>query len=261
MRLDIYITTFDIAKSREKAKKLIKSGYVKVNNKIIKKPSYMIAESDEVVCEEVESFVGRGALKLEKALDCFEIDLQNKVCADIGASTGGFTDLMLRCGAAKVYSIDVGHGQLDVKLLNDKRVVNMEGINFRNYDVTNINEIMNFISVDVSFISLTHLIPNISELLSDDGSCVLLVKPQFEAGKEAAHRGKGIIKDKKIHKRVLAKVINCAVENNLFAVRGTISPIKGKTGNTEYLVQFNKNRNQLLDLNINTIIENTMKDE
>lgn len=259
-RLDIYIAENNLANSREKAKKLIKSGNVYVNGKEVKKSSYIIKQDDEISCNVIDDFVGVGAKKLEKALEIFQVDLDKHICADIGASTGGFTDIMLRSGASKVYSIDVGHDQLDEKLKNNHKVINMEGLNFRNYDVNEITDKVDFISVDVSFISLKYILPNVSKLLSNEGSCVVLVKPQFEAGKEAAKKGKGIIKSKKVHKNVLRNVISYGQSNNLCVISGTSSPIKGKDGNIEYLLYFKKNEAEFDCFNTDELIEKMISD-
>lgn len=260
IRLDVYMAENKLVNSREKAKKLIKSGNVYINNEVVKKASYVVKEDDEISFIDVDDFVGRGAKKLEKALKFFDIDLAGSVCADIGASTGGFTDIMLRNGAKKVYSIDVGHDQLDIKLKEDSRVVNMEGVNFRNYDVSNIDDKISFISIDVSFISLKYILPNTALLLQLGGSCIALVKPQFEAGREAVKKGKGIIKSKKVHFQVLRNVISYGQDNGLCVTSGTSSPIKGKDGNVEYLLYFKKTEAGCNCLNTDDLIDKMIRD-
>ncbi len=240
MRLDIYTVQSGLIKSRERAKEYIKNGYVTVNDHIAEKPSFEVSESDnvKVTCDQLK-YVGRGGLKLEKALDCFKIELNNKFCIDIGASTGGFTDCMLQNGAVKVYAVDVGHGQLDFSLINDSRVVNLEKTNIVNVKSDFFNEKIDFISVDVSFVSLKHIIPKVSDLLSENGHSVLLIKPQFEAGKACIGKN-GIVKDRKAHIRVINEIILCAGINKLSVCGLDFSPVSGGHGNIEYLLYISK---------------------
>ena len=181
-------------------------------------------------------FVGRGGYKLAKAIEVFGISLNGLIAMDIGASTGGFTDCMLQNGASRVYSVDVGYGQLDWKLRSDERVVNMEKVNVRYLDPATVPEKMDFISIDVSFISLKLILPVAVQLLKEDSCLVCLIKPQFEAGREQVGK-KGIVRDKKVHREVIAKVMDYAEENGLTPVGLTFSPMTGAKGNIEYLLE------------------------
>jgi 23S rRNA (cytidine1920-2'-O)/16S rRNA (cytidine1409-2'-O)-methyltransferase len=239
-RLDVRIVEMGIARSRERAKEMIKSGGISVNGKVLNKPSAEVDSSDriEALIEDL-NYVGRGALKLEKAVDEFGIVLDNAVCIDIGASTGGFTEFMLNKGAAKVFAVDVGHGQLAESLRNDSRVVNAEGTDIRSVTAEFTGGQVDFISVDVSFISLKKILPKINELLKKNGCAVVLIKPQFEAGRENIGK-RGIVKDKKVHSRILAEIDEFAVSVGLFPQQYTVSPIKGGSGNIEYLAKLSK---------------------
>lgn len=242
LRLDLYTVEKGIIKSRERAKELIKSGNVTVNGRVIDKPSYDTEENDiiEVLCEQLK-YVGRGGLKLEKAVKAFSIDLNEKVCIDIGASTGGFTDCMLQNNALKVYAVDVGHDQLAESLLKNNKVINLEKTNIKNLSNDYFSERIDFIASDVSFVSLKQIIPKISEFLSAEGEAVLLVKPQFEAGR--ANIGKnGIVKNPKVHVRVINEIIQSAAENGLYAQGLDHSPICGGDGNIEYLLYLKKQK-------------------
>jgi 23S rRNA (cytidine1920-2'-O)/16S rRNA (cytidine1409-2'-O)-methyltransferase len=190
-----------------------------------------------VVADTSQNFVSRGGLKLEKAISFWDIDLGGKVCMDVGASTGGFTDVMLRAGASMVYAIDVGYGQLDYKLRNDERVINMERVNFRYLDKGTIKNIPEFISVDVSFISLKHIFPVAADILAKDGKIVTLIKPQFEAGREQVGKN-GIVRDPKVREAVIEKVRGYAAESGLRMIDVTESPITGAKGNVEFLGVF-----------------------
>ncbi len=233
-RLDVYLSDNNIVKSRSLAASLIKQGSVEVNGRICTKPSYAVNDSDNVkIIGELPKYVGRGGLKLEKALAYYRLHLDGAVCIDIGASTGGFTDCMIQNGAEKVYSVDVGTDQLDEKLRNDSRVISMEKTDIRSC----VGELpwVNFISIDVSFISLKLVLPSAFALLKDGGECVALIKPQFEAGK--AHLSKnGIVRDTKVHKKVCDEIAEFA--SAVGFERGEIitSPITGGDGNTEYLI-------------------------
>lgn len=239
-RLDIILVNKDLAKSREKAKSLIKDGKVYINNIMAAKPSQLV--DDEAVIEirgEIEKYVSRGGLKLEKAIDEFSLKLTDLTCMDIGASTGGFTDCMLKNGARLVYAVDVGHDQLDESLRRDKRVVSMEGVNFRYMEKTVDMEPVQFASCDVSFISLKHILLKAYEILSEDGQMVCLIKPQFEAGREHLNK-KGVVKDKKIHVKVLREILDFTEETGFTVKNLTFSPIKGPEGNIEYLMHITK---------------------
>ncbi len=238
MRLDVYLTASCYAKSRSYAAELIKKGLVKVSGVVVTKPSF---ETDGVGVEvtgELYPFVGRGGVKLEAALASFGIDIAGKVCVDVGASTGGFTDCLLRRGAAKVYAVDSGHGQLDGTLAKDRRVVNLEGVNAK--ELSNVIEEECSVCVcDVSFISQTLLIPEIVKVLSDSGVFVTLIKPQFEVGKGAVGKG-GIVKDKKSHADAIIKVADAALACGLKLLALIPSPVPGGDGNREFLAYFSR---------------------
>lgn len=238
-RLDMYIRE-KLNISRQKAQELIQNNGVTVNGKVINRPSHKVSCSDEVVVnntEKVLKYVGRGGYKLEKAVDIFNINIKG-VCVDIGASTGGFTDCMLQNGAETVYAVDVGSNQLAEKLRNDKRVISMENTDIRNADIPKAD----FIGCDVSFISLTKIFPSVFNVLNDRGCGVFLIKPQFEAGKENISKN-GIVKNPKVHKRVIRDIISNAVEEGLYIKAITYSPIQGGDGNIEYLVYIDKTDN------------------
>lgn len=247
IRLDVAVFEQGYAPSREKAKAIIMAGQVYVNNQKVDKAGTEIKVDDVLeVRGKTLKYVSRGGLKLEKAMECFPIDLKNKICMDVGASTGGFTDCMLMNGASKVYSIDVGYGQLAWKLRCDERVVNLERTNFRYVTNEEVKDKIDFSSVDVSFISLKHILPNLNLLLADDGQAVCLIKPQFEAGKEKVGK-KGVVREKSTHLEVVDKVINLAVENG-FSVKGLeFSPVKGPEGNIEYLIYLHKSSDPVVD--------------
>lgn len=238
-RLDAELVIRGIARSRERAKEMIKAGAVTVNGRTAKKPSDETTANDIVESAETERYVGRGALKLEKAADVFRLDFNGKRCLDIGASTGGFTEYMLRHGAEKVYSVDVGHGQLAAALTADSRVVNMENTDIRDVLEEDIDGGVDFICADVSFISLTKILPKIAGLLKDGGTAAVLIKPQFEAGKSCIGK-KGIVKDRKVHIRVLEEINNAIRLAGLIPVNFTYSPVKGGSGNIEYLAELRK---------------------
>lgn len=241
-RLDVLVTKQGFAESREKAKALIMAGEVFVNGQREDKAGAVFEE--EKVTIEVRGkalpYVSRGGLKLEKALKHFPLSVQDKVCMDIGASTGGFTDCMLQNGATKVYSVDVGHGQLAWKLRNDERVVCMEKTNFRYMQKEDIEDELDFASVDVSFISLTKILIPARNLLKDGGEMVCLIKPQFEAGREKVGK-KGVVREPLVHKEVIEKVIDFASMVGFDILQLDFSPIKGPEGNIEYLVYIRKN--------------------
>ncbi len=240
-RLDVILVRQGYAASREKAKALLMAGNVFVDNQREDKAGTLFDESKIKI--EVKGrplpYVSRGGLKLERALGQFPIVLQDKVCMDIGASTGGFTDCMLQNGAGKVYAIDVGHGQLDWKLRNDERVVCMEKTNFRYVTDENIGEPIDFASVDVSFISLTKILIPARKLLRQGGEMVCLIKPQFEAGRDKVGK-KGVVRDRSVHIEVVRRIVDYA-DMIGFSVKGlTYSPIKGPEGNIEYLMWLEK---------------------
>lgn len=235
MRLDIYLAENQLAKSRSRASSLIEGRFVTVNGTPVTKASYDVKEGDDVrVIGEEHGFVGRGGMKLDGALNRFGLDAGGFVCADIGASTGGFTDCLLKRGAAKVYAVDSGHGQLDKSLVSDSRVINLEGVNARYLNRELIPEDCGLAVCDLSFISQTLVIPAVRQILSEDGLYLALIKPQFECGREAIGKG-GIVKDKKQHTAAIRKVLASASENGLMPRKIMKSPIQGGDGNTEFL--------------------------
>lgn len=235
IRLDVLVTERGLCESRQKAQATIMAGLVFVDGQRSDKPGTPVAEDASVeVRGHALRYVSRGGLKLEKAMQTFPITLEGKVCADIGASTGGFTDCMLQNGAAKVYSIDVGYGQLAWKLRTDERVVNLERTNFRYVNREQVPDELDFASVDVSFISLYHIFPTLRTLLKEGGRAVCLIKPQFEAGRENVGK-KGVVRDKSVHIAVIEKIIGLIAENNFSLLGLDFSPIKGPEGNIEYL--------------------------
>ena len=232
IRLDQYLVQHGLTQSRERAKALIMSGIVFVNEQKVDKAGEMIKEDAKVEVRGHDiGYVSRGGLKLEKAMKCFPLTPNGKVCMDIGASTGGFTDCMLQNGAVKVYAVDVGYGQLAWSLRTDERVVNMERTNIRYVVTEDIEERPSFVSIDVSFISLTKVLLPVRNLMEENGEIAALIKPQFEAGRE-----KGVVRDPAVHKEVIEMVISYA-KSISFGVRHLeFSPIKGPEGNIEYLV-------------------------
>ncbi len=236
LRLDTAVFEQGFSESREKAKTLIMAGVVYVNNQKADKPGMTIKENDVI---EVRSnplkYVSRGGLKLEKAMQEFGLKLDGMLCADIGASTGGFSDCMLQNGASKVYAIDVGYGQLAWKLRTDPRVINMERTNFRYVTKNEIPEDLDFCSVDVSFISLSIIVPVMRNLMKDGGRAVCLIKPQFEAGKDKVGK-KGVVRDKAVHIETVEKTVNMILDSKMSVLGLTYSPVKGPEGNIEYLV-------------------------
>lgn len=240
-RLDVLLVRQGLAESREKAKAVIMAGCVYVNDQKEDKAGAMFDETK--VQLEVRGntlkYVSRGGLKLEKAMNQFQIELTGKVCMDIGASTGGFTDCMLQNGAIKVYSVDVGHGQLAWKLRNDERVVCMEKTNFRYMVRDDIEDDLDFASVDVSFISLTKILGPAYDLLKTNAQMVCLIKPQFEAGKEKVGK-KGVVRDPQVHREVIELVMDFAVSIGFEILNLDFSPIRGPEGNIEYLLHIYK---------------------
>lgn len=235
-RLDVLLVKKGLAESREKAKAIIMSGIVYVDDQKEDKAGTSFEETAKIeVRGSTLKYVSRGGLKLEKAMTHFGATLEGKVCMDVGASTGGFTDCMLQNGAVKVYSVDVGHGQLAWKLRNDPRVVCMEKTNIRYVAPEDIGDKIEFVSIDVSFISLTKVLGPVKNLMAEDGQIVCLIKPQFEAGREKVGK-KGVVRDKKTHLEVINMVISFAVETGFEVLNLEFSPIKGPEGNIEYLL-------------------------
>lgn len=239
-RLDVAVFERGYAPSREKARAIIMAGQVYVNQQKVDKAGFMLKDSDVLeVRGKSPAYVSRGGLKLEKAMQVFPIDLKGKVCMDVGASTGGFTDCMLQNGASRVYSVDVGYGQLAWKLRTDERVVNLERTNFRHITDEQVPEPIGFASVDVSFISLKLIFPNLYHLLADGAFAVCLIKPQFEAGRDKVGK-KGVVRDAAVHTEVIRRVIGEAQENGFCVLGLDYSPVKGPEGNIEYLLFLQK---------------------
>ena len=236
IRLDQYLCQNGYAQSRERAKALIMSGIVFVDEQKVDKAGEMIKEGARVEVRGHDiGYVSRGGLKLEKAMKVFPMHPDNKVCMDIGASTGGFTDCMLKNGAVKVYAVDVGYGQLAWSLRTDERVVNMERTNIRNVTPENLDEPIAFFSVDVSFISLKHIFPVADAICTPDACGVCLVKPQFEAGREKVGK-KGVVREPETHREVLRMAQEYAMQNHFTCAGLDFSPIKGPEGNIEFLL-------------------------
>ena len=239
-RLDVYLSENNTVKSRSLAASLIKQGSVEVNGRICTKASFAVDENDNIrIIGEMPKYVGRGGLKLEKAMTHFDIELNDKVCMDIGASTGGFTDCMLQNGAVKVFAIDVGRGQLAWKLRQDERVVCMEKTNIRYVLPEDLGEPIDFSSIDVSFISLTKVLLPIHNYLRAHGQIVALIKPQFEAGREKVGK-KGVVREKSTHIEVIEMVKDYALSIGFDILNLDFSPIRGPEGNIEYLVHLQK---------------------
>lgn len=235
-RLDVLMVQRNLAESREKAKALIMSGIVYVNGQKEDKAGTSFEETVQIeVRGNTLKYVSRGGLKLEKAMSRFGVQLAGKVCMDVGASTGGFTDCMLQNGAVKVYAVDVGHGQLAWKLRNDDRVICMEKTNIRYVTPEDIGDRIEFASIDVSFISLTKVLGPVKQLLTDEGQVVCLIKPQFEAGREKVGK-KGVVREKSVHLEVIEMVMDYARSIGFGILGLEFSPIKGPEGNIEYLL-------------------------
>lgn len=254
-RIDVLLVEKGFFESREKAKASIMAGVVYVDEQKIDKAGEEVSIDAKIeVRGNVCPYVSRGGLKLEKAINSFGVNLKDKVCMDIGASTGGFTDCMLQNGARKVFSVDVGYGQFAWKLRQDERVVCMERTNIRYVTEEQIGEKLDFASIDVSFISLTKVLPVAFNLLKDDGEVVALIKPQFEAGREQVGK-KGVVRDSKVHKEVIEKVIDFS-RNIGFCIKNlSFSPIKGPEGNIEFLLYLGKNDDTIVD--VEKVVEET----
>ena len=260
-RLDVLLIKKGLAPSREKAKAVIMAGSVYVDGqKEDKAGSVFDEESAQIeVRGHALPYVSRGGLKLEKALQVFPITLTDKICMDIGASTGGFTDCMLQNGATKVYSVDVGYGQLDWKLRQDERVVCMEKTNFRYMTPEDIPDVLDFASVDVSFISLDKILTPAYALLKEQGEMVALIKPQFEAGREKVGK-KGVVREPKVHEEVMAKIVRHADEVSFEVLGLSYSPIRGPEGNIEYLIHLRKNPERTIYPDILAVFEKKIKE-
>ncbi|MBE6063612.1 MAG: TlyA family RNA methyltransferase [Clostridium butyricum] len=258
-RLDVLLVEKGIITSREKAKTCIMEGMVYVNGQKIEKAGEKVSVYADIEYRgDKLQYVSRGGLKLEKAMKIWPINLKNKVCMDIGASTGGFTDCMLQNGAAKVFSVDVGYEQFASKLREDERVICMERTNIKNVTPEDIGgEHLDFASIDVSFISLKKIMPATLELLKDNGEVVALIKPQFEAGREKIGK-KGVVKEISTHKEVVFDIVDFLMEQDLNVLGIGYSPIKGPKGNREYLVYFTKDKNKESNFkreDVDTVVE------
>ena len=252
-RLDVYLVSNGLTKSRERAKELIDRAQVLVNGTPAKKAGQNILDTDKIkITGEQNPYVSRGGLKLEKAISSFSLSLSGKTAMDIGASTGGFTDCMLKNGVLKVYAVDVGSGQLDPILLSDSRVINLEKTNIR-YLPQESAEKVDFISIDVSFISLMQVLPAAKAFLKAGGEIAALIKPQFEAGKKALNK-KGVVKDKKVHLEVVKSVLSFAESVGLYAKGLTYSPVRGPEGNIEYLALFSENAQDKNSINAEAVV-------
>lgn len=253
-RLDVLLVKRGLAESREKAKAVIMSGIVYVDGQKEDKAGQTFADTANIeVRGSTLKYVSRGGLKLEKAMECFDVSVKDKVCMDIGASSGGFTDCMLQNGAKKVYAVDVGHGQLAWKLRNDTRVVVMEKTNIRYVKPEDIGESIDFASIDVSFISLSKVLPAAYNLLGERGEIVALIKPQFEAGREKVGK-KGVVREKSTHIEVIQNCFAYAKENGFFVRELEFSPVKGPEGNIEYLYHLVKSGDVDSDIDIEAIV-------
>lgn len=253
-RLDVLLVKRGLAESREKAKAVIMSGIVYVDGQKEDKAGQTFADTANIeVRGSTLKYVSRGGLKLEKAMECFDVSVKDKVCMDIGASSGGFTDCMLQNGAKKVYAVDVGHGQLAWKLRNDTRVVVMEKTNIRYVKPDDIGESIDFASIDVSFISLSKVLPAAYNLLGERGEIVALIKPQFEAGREKVGK-KGVVREKSTHIEVIQNCFAYAKENGFFVRELEFSPVKGPEGNIEYLYHLVKSGDVDSDIDIEAVV-------
>ncbi len=253
-RLDAFLFEKGLSESREKAKAFIMSGIVYVNDQKALKAGMTVIDDDRIEVRGGMEFVSRGGYKLKKAMQNFPITLQDKICMDVGASTGGFTDCMLKNGAIKVFCVDVGYGQLAWKLRSDERVVNLERTNIRYVTNEQIPDKIDFFSVDVSFISLKLVLPAVLPLLTDDGQGVCLIKPQFEAGRERVGK-KGVVRDLQTHIDVVREITDFANENGFSVLGLDFSPIKGPEGNIEYLMYIQKGSGNALPVDSEAVVQ------
>lgn len=260
-RADVLLVEQGFFDSREIAKANIMAGNVFSDQILVDKPGSKFDEQSIFqIKNQLHPYVSRGGLKLEKALSEFDLNLENKVCMDIGASTGGFTDCMLQKGATKVYAVDVGYGQLAWTLRNNSRVVCMERTNIRYLNTDLLKDKIDFVSIDVSFISLKLVFPVLDKLIDDQGDVIALIKPQFEAGRDEVKKGKGVIKDKIIHEKVIGEIINFFSTTNFKPQNISFSPIKGPKGNIEFLLHLCKGSDVGLDFDyVQTIVDQAHK--
>lgn len=237
-RLDVVIFEKGLSESRSKAQALVMAGEVLVNGEKITKAGFQVSDDDLIEIEKQNPYVSRGGLKLESVLKLFEIDFTDKVCMDIGASTGGFTDCMLQHGAKKVYAVDVGTAQLHYELRNDPRVVNIENVNFRYFDKALLKDDIDIITIDVSFISLDKILPLASEIVSNTGNIIAMIKPQFEL--EPGEVKKGVVKDEKLRQKAIDKIKNVVESLNMTVLKEQDSGLKGPKGNLEHFILLKK---------------------
>lgn len=254
-RLDVYLTENNLVQSRSVAQAMIMAGNVFVDNQKADKAGLMISGEENIeVRGKTLKYVSRGGLKLEKALETFPIDINDKICMDIGASTGGFTDCMLQNGAKKVFAVDVGYGQLAWSLRQSEKVVNMERTNIRYVTLEDIGEKLDFFSVDVAFISLKLVLPVAFELLKDNGEGVCLIKPQFEAGRDKVGK-KGVVRDINVHKEVIRNVLEFTKEMGFCVKAVDFSPVRGPEGNIEYLMYVKKCSDESAEIDVDKIVD------
>lgn len=259
IRLDILLYEKGLTESREKARALVMSGIIYVDGNIIDKPGTRVLKDVKLEIKGNKlSYVSRGGLKLSKALEYFNIDVKGMIAADIGASTGGFTDCLLQNGAIKVFSIDVGYGQLAWKLRKDNRVITMERTNIRYVTPEMLSDKIDLATIDISFISLTKVLLAVKRLLTDDGEIICLIKPQFEAGREQVGK-KGVVRDPRVHKEVIKIICNFCIDELDLKIKGlTYSPIKGPEGNIEYLLYISKKDDSIIIEQLEELIEFTV---
>ncbi len=257
IRLDVYLTEEGLAPSRSAAQAMIMAGDVYIDNQKAMKAGETLKGTEKIeVRGKAQKYVSRGGLKLEKAMTVFPIAMGGKICMDIGASTGGFTDCMLQNGAARVYSIDVGYGQLAWKLRQDPRVVNMERTNIRYLEAKSLDMMPDFFSVDVSFISLKLVLPVAFDVLKDGGEGVCLIKPQFEAGREKVGK-KGVVREKSTHIEVIENVLDFTRETGFSVLGLDFSPVRGPEGNIEYLMYIKKSNEESRKFDVAALVENS----
>lgn len=263
-RLDKILVEQGFFETKSKAQAAVMAGDVKINDEVITKAGYQMEYSEKTNIEvKTMPFVSRGGFKLDKAVKAFSVDLKDKICLDAGASTGGFTDCMLQNGAKKVYAVDVGYGQLAWKLRSDERVKVVERVNIKNCSFDDVynetDELPSFCAMDLSFISITKVLPNVRKLLrKKDIKIAALIKPQFEAGREQIGKN-GVVRDKNVHLEVINNVINFAQDMNLFAIDLNFSPIKGPAGNIEYLVLLSDDESKKTSFLIEDIVSNAFE--
>lgn len=242
MRLDKLLVDHGLAESRQQAQAMIMAGNVLVNSQIIDKSGYLVSENAEITIKgEIHPYVSRGGLKLEKALKSFQVSVEGKICLDVGASTGGFTDCLLQKGASLVYAVDVGYGQLAWKLRQDSRVIAIERMNIRNMPESLIKEPVDIVTIDVSFISLKIVVPAVLKFMKNSGSLICLIKPQFEVGKGKVGKG-GVVRDPVQHDRVIEELCEFFTENSLDCISVLPSPVLGPKGNKEFLIHLEGKR-------------------